>query len=247
MKLRRNVMLLLGFDGTAYHGWQIQRKQKTIQGALQQAIARITGEPAKLVGSGRTDAGTHARGYVANFSTSARIPVTSLVRALNSVLPRDIRVRSAKTVPAEFHARHDARSKIYCYQIYRGSILPPHLAREHFHYPYSIDLSIMQKATDLFMGVHDFASFAAKGGGREDTVRRIYGCRLKSIGHRLTFEVEGNGFLHHMVRNMVGTLLELGRGQMSLAEFEALFAVRDRTRAGFTAPAHGLILIRVKY
>ncbi len=243
----RNVRLLLGFDGSAYHGWQIQGQRKTIQGEVQQAIGKITGEQSGLVGSGRTDAGTHARGYVASFTTSARIPAASLVRALNSVLPADIRVLSARVVSADFHARRSARSKIYRYQIYRGAILPPHLAREHFHYPYPIDLSIMEQAAKLFVGTHDFASFAAKGGGGKSTVRRICGCRLVCAGHRLVFTVEGNGFLHHMVRNMVGTLLEVGRGQMTLAEFEALFAARDRTQAGFTAPAHGLILIKVNY
>lgn len=247
MKSRRNVKLLLGFDGSAYHGWQIQGQQRTVQGELQAAIASITGEQASVIGCGRTDAGTHARGFVANFSTAARIPTASLVRALNSILSPDIRVRSAKAVPASFHARRSAHSKIYRYQIYRGAVLPPHLAREHFHYPYPIDVSVMKKASESFIGAHDFASFAAKGRGRENTVRQIYGCQLTRLGHQLIFVVEGNGFLHHMVRNMVGTLLEVGRGHMSLAEFEALFAVRDRTRAGFTAPARGLILVKVKY
>jgi tRNA pseudouridine38-40 synthase len=247
MRSRRNIKLLLGFDGSAYHGWQIQSQQNTIQGELQQAIGQITSEQTSLVGSGRTDAGTHARGFVANFSTAARIPAASLVRALNSVLPPDIRVLSARAVPADFHARRSARSKIYRYQIYRGATLPPHLAREHFHYPYPTDLSIMKQASELFVGAHDFASFAAQGAGRENTVRQIYSCQLTNLGHRLIFAVEGNGFLHHMVRNMVGTLLELGRGQMTLPEFETLFTVRDRTRAGFTAPARGLILIKVNY
>ena len=125
--------------------------------------------------------------------------------------------------------------------------MPPHLAREHFHYPYPIDTEIMNQAVRLFEGAHDFASFAAKGSEKENTVRHIYACRLKISGHRLTFTVEGNGFLHHMVRNMVGTLLGLGRGLMTLPEFEVLFECRDRTRAGFTAPAHGLILLRVCY
>ena len=243
----RNIRLLLGFDGSGYHGWQIQEQQKTIQGELQQAISRITGEQARLMGSGRTDAGTHARGFVANFATASGIPAASLARALNSVLPTDIRVLSARAVPVDFHARHSARSKIYHYQIYRGAILPPHLAKEQYHYPYPLDLSVIQKAVDFFVGAHDFASFAAKGGQLVNTVRQIYSCRLKRVGHRLIFAVEGNGFLHHMVRNMVGTLLELGRGQMSWPEFETLFSVRDRTLAGFTAPAHGLILIKVNY
>jgi tRNA pseudouridine38-40 synthase len=247
MKPRRNIKLVLGFDGTSYHGWQIQKRQRTIQGELSEAVGRITGAPACPLGSGRTDAGTHARGFVASFSTHSGIPAASLVRALNSVLPTDIRILSAREVPEDFHARRSARSKIYRYQIYRGAVMPPHLAREHFHYPYPVDLDLMIKAAASFVGAHDFASYAAKGGGRKETTRQIYSCRLKKAGRRLVFTVEGNGFLHHMIRNMVGTLLELGRGQMTLVEFAALFHQRDRTRAGFTAPAHGLILLRVRY
>jgi len=247
MKSPRNLRLVLGFDGTEYHGWQIQEQQKTVQGELREAIRKITGEDTIPAGSGRTDAGTHARALVANFSTGARIPARNLVRALNSVLPCDIRVLSAKEAPADFHARRSARSKIYRYQMYRGAIMPPHLAREHFHFPYPIDLAAMQHAAALFAGTHDFASFAASGSDKKSTVRRIFHCRLQSTGHRLIFTVEGNGFLHHMVRNMVGTLLELGRGLITQVEFEALFEVRDRTQAGFTAPAHGLILLKVNY
>lgn len=247
MKPHRNIKLVTGFDGTAYHGWQIQKRQRTVQGELREAIRKITREATNPTGCGRTDAGTHARGFVASFSTAARIPAPNLARALNSVLPPDIRILSAREASMDFHARRSARSKIYRYQIYRGPVMPPHLAREHFHYPYPIDLAAMARAAELFVGAHDFASFAAGGGAQKNTVRRIYNCRLKSAGHRLLFTVEGNGFLHHMVRNMVGTLLELGRGLMILEEFEALFALRDRTQAGFTAPAHGLILLRVRY
>jgi tRNA pseudouridine38-40 synthase len=244
---RRNIKLVLGFDGTAYHGWQIQAHQKTVQGELLAAIRKITGEEIMPAGSGRTDAGTHARAFVANFLASSRIPEDAMVRALNSVLPPDIRVLSARKAAADFHARASARSKIYRYQIYRGPILPPHLAREHFHYPYPIDLEIMKRGAKFFIGTHDFASFAAKGGAGKSTVRRIFRCELKSAGRRMIFTVEGNGFLHHMVRNMVGTLLELGRGQMTAGDFAALFEKRDRTLAGFTVPAHGLILVRVRY
>lgn len=247
MKPRRNIKLVLGFDGAAYHGWQIQKRHATVQGEVRAAIESITGEQANPIGSGRTDAGTHARGFVASFTTGSGIPAPSLLRALNSALPRDIRILSAREVPADFHARRSARSKIYRYQIYRGPVIPPHLAREHFHFPYPIDVAIMRKAAELFVGAHDFASFAARGAGQGNTVRRIYSCRLKLVGHRLTMTVEGNGFLHHMVRNMAGTLLELGRGLMTLPEFEALFERRDRTMAGFTAPANGLILLRVRY
>lgn len=247
MKPPRNIKLVLAFDGTCYHGWQIQKHQKTIQGELREAIRVTTGEPICPVGSGRTDAGTHARGLVAGFATVSAISAPNLVRALNSRLPPDIRILSAREVPADFHARRSARSKVYRYQIYRGTVMPPHLAREFFHYPYPVQMERMEQAAALFVGPHDFASFAAKGGGRKNTVRHIYGCRLKSTGRRLALTVEGNGFLHHMIRNMIGTLLELGRGQMTMPAFEALFDRRDRTQAGFTAPAHGLILLKVRY
>ncbi len=248
MKPRRNIKLVLGFDGASYHGWQIQERHATIQGELRAAIESITGERTNAIGSGRTDAGTHARGFVANFISCSCIPVQNLVRALNSVLPRDIRVLSAHEVPASFHARRSARSKTYRYQVYRGPVVPPHLAHDHFHFPYPVNVEIMHEAAELFVGTHDFASFAAgRMEGRENTVRRIFSCRLKSIGYRLAMTVEGNGFLYHMVRNMAGTVLELGRGLMTLPEFEALFEQRDRSKAGFTAPAHGLILLKVRY
>src|SRR5688572_10021241 len=252
MKYYRNVRLILAFDGTAYHGWQIQKNTLTVQKILGDALERVTEERVKLIGSGRTDAGTHARGLAANFISSNRIPPRNLVKALNSLLPRDIRVLSARRVPKEFHAQHAARSKIYRYQIYRGEVMPPHLAREHFHYQLPLDLEAMTHAAGLFAGKHDFASFAAKSnkvsrGNSRNTVRNIIRAELKRRGRRLLFTVEGDGFLHHMVRNMVGTLLQVGRGRISLDEFRALFVKRDRNLAGFTAPAHGLILLRVRY
>lgn len=244
----RNIRLVLAFDGTAYHGWQIQADRPTIQGIIRNAIAKISGEDVKLTGSGRTDAGTHARRLVANFHTRSRMDPPSWVRALNSKLPRDIRILSAARVPPDFHARRSACSKTYRYQIYRGRVLPPHLSREHYHYPYPIDVPLMQKAAGRFIGEHDFASFTPqKIAGTKATIRRILRCELKEKGRRVLFSVEGNGFLQYMVRNMIGTLLELGRGQLSLREFEDLFKKRDRTLAGFTAPAHGLILLRVRY
>ena len=243
----RNIRLTLAFDGTAYHGWQMQSSLPTLQGALSDAIARITGQRAALTGCGRTDAGTHARAFVANFRTSSRIPAPRLVRALNGSLPRDIRVLSARRVPAGFHARRDALSKTYRYQIYLGPVLPPHLAREYFHYPRPVDVPLMAQAARLFEGEHDFASFAKAESLPTNTVRRVFRCELKKLGHRLLLTVAGNGFLHHMVRNMAGTLLELGGSSISLEEFRGLFERRDRRQAGFTAPAHGLILLKVRY
>lgn len=247
IKSRRNIRIILAFDGTSYHGWQIQNDSPTLQGLLTDAIARITGERVSLTGSGRTDAGTHARGLVANFFTSSTIAAGQLARALNSLLPRDVRVLSARQVPASFHARRNAVSKTYRYQIYLGRILPPHLMREYFHFPFPVDIRKMERAARLFPGEHDFASFAKTGSISTTTTRHIFRCTLKKTGCRLLLTVEGNGFLHHMVRNMAGTLLEVGRGSISLSEFQDLFYKRDRTKAGFTAPAHGLILLKVKY
>ena len=247
IETKRNIRLTIAFEGTSYHGWQIQNDAPTLQGILSEAIARITGEHVTLTGSGRTDAGTHARGLVANFYTESTIMPGQLMRALNSLLPHDVRVLSARVVPLSFHARRDAKSKIYRYQIYLGRILAPHLMREYFHYPFPIDFQKMAHAARLFVGEHDFASYAKTGAVTLSTIRRIYRCELKKCGSRLLLTVEGNGFLHHMVRNMAGTLLEVGRGTISPSDFQDLFFKRDRRLAGFTAPAHGLVLLKVKY
>jgi len=240
--------MTLAFDGTAYHGWQMQRNHPTVQGIVGAAIERITGGRVNLIGSGRTDAGTHARALVANFSSASQIPIENLIRGLNSLLPQDIRILSAREAPQDFHSQRSARSKVYRYQIYRGKVLPPHLAREHFHYPYPLDLDLMARGARVFSGRHDFASLAAQSGSAvTDTVRRVYRSELKSIGRRLWYTVEADGFLHHMVRIIVGTLLHVGRRRMGLAELRGLFEKRDRTFAGFTAPARGLVLLRVRY
>ncbi len=245
--LGRNIRLTVAFEGTRYHGWQIQPESPTVQGLISAAIAKITGERVNLNGSGRTDAGTHARALVANFLTGSIIPPAQLRRALNGVLPWDIRILSARKAPLGFHARKSAISKTYRYQIYLGSVLIPHLAPEYFHYPYPLQIAKMADAAHLFPGEHDFASFAKADASYSSTIRHIYRCELKRMGYRLFLTVQGNGFLHHMVRNMAGTLLEVGKGSMSLEQFQNLFVKRDRRLAGFTAPAHGLVLLKVQY
>jgi tRNA pseudouridine38-40 synthase len=262
VKAQRNIKLRIAFSGSEYNGWQTQPGKPTVQGILTSAIEKIARECVKLNGSGRTDSGTHARELVCNFMTAAGLPDSAWVPALNRVLPEDIRVLSACRVPSGFHARHCAKSKIYRYQIYCGQVLPPNLASEHFHYPLPINLKIMVEAARFFVGEHDFASFAARSGRKKardpgesgsggdletNTTRTIYRCTLTKRGRRLLFTVEGNGFLHHMVRNMVGTLLELGRSRITLEQFRDLLETRDRTQAGFTVPSRGLILVRVRY
>jgi tRNA pseudouridine38-40 synthase len=243
---RQNLRLTLAFDGTEYHGWQMQSNLPTVQGCLSEAIFKVTQEHVTLSGSGRTDAGTHARGLVANFLTGSRIAPAQLARALNSLLPYDIRVLSARRAALDFHARKNASSKIYRYQVYLGPVMPPHLIREYYHFPCPVDVSKMERAACQFLGEHDFTSFA-KTNSFTNAVRRIFHCDLKKKGRRLFLTVEGNGFLHHMVRNMAGTLLDVGRNTISMDEFQELFTKKDRNLAGFTAPAHGLVLLKVKY
>jgi len=255
--LSRNIRLDIAFDGTSYDGWQVQKDRPTIQGALVDAILKVTGDRVKLHGSGRTDAGVHARRMVANFHTDARVPAPAFARALNRLLPPEIRILASREAGKEFHARLSAQSKTYRYRVYRGPIMPPHMARECFHYPYRLAEPLMKQACLMLTGEHDFGSFAKNSGltrtgptrqrAERSTVRRILRFELTQKGRELTFTVEGTGFLHHMMRNLVGTLLELGRGQISLHEFERLLQARDRTLAGFTAPACGLTLLKVRY
>ena len=249
MSAARNIKLTLAFDGTRYHGWQIQRDHPTVQAAVRDAIHTIAREPVALVGSGRTDSGTHARALVASFRTTARLDGRTWMRALNGVLPPDIRVLSARRVPDSFHAQRSARGKRYRYQVYLGEVLPPHLRAEHCHFPFPVDVAAIRRAVKLFDGEHDFRSFAKTASVEPDaeTVRRIFRAGARRVGARLVFEFDGDGFLHHMVRNMVGTLLELGRGRITARELADLFEKRDRRFAGFTAPAHGLILVKVRY
>jgi len=244
---RRNIRLVIAFDGTAYSGWQTQSNAPSIQSVVTAALARVTCETVSLISSGRTDAGTHARGLVANFFTGSKIPADRLPFAVNNMLPRDIRLLAADDVPADFHARKKAQSKIYRYQIYQGIILPPHLLREYFHFPYPLDFDRMAEAARFFTGKHDFASYTKTSTRLVNTVRQIFRCDLRRQGARIYLTVEGNGFLRYMVRNMAGTLLEIGRGRISLPDFAAFFEKRDRTLAGFKAPAHGLVLVKVRY
>jgi tRNA pseudouridine38-40 synthase len=247
--------MVLAYDGTPFHGWQVQPDRITIQGELRDAIARITGEDVLPQGSGRTDAGVHALGQVASFSLAAPIPEANLVRALNRTLPAAIRVLSAQRMPGGFHARHSARGKSYEYRIFRGEICPPWLARYVYALPAPLDLDAMQKAAARVCGEHDFTSFAAADPDRTereeedpvDNLRRLDRSEWSLEAELLLYRVHGNGFLHHMVRNLVGTFLEVGRGNVTEAEIPAILAARSRAKAGPTAPARGLFLVQVDY
>jgi tRNA pseudouridine38-40 synthase len=252
----RNIRLTIAYDGTDFHGWQRQPQLLTVQEVLETRMARITGSRVTLYGSGRTDAGVHAAGQVANFKTECPIPCPSLVKALNDALPTAIRVRKAEDVPREFHARYDAKAKTYRYRILQAAICPPFLARYVYHHPYALDVRRMAQAAKLLEGEHDFTSFAGgdpalreKKRNRDSNVRQLFLSRI-SVRKELrmvVYEARGSGFLHHMVRNIVGTLLEIGSGKISPEDILRILEARDRGKAGPTAPASGLWLAKVEY
>jgi tRNA pseudouridine38-40 synthase len=249
----RNIRLVLAYDGTDFHGWQRQPVAPTIQGCLEEAIRTLTGASAQVCGSGRTDAGVHALHQVANFQTASTIPGPNLAKALNDLLPPTVRVKAADEAAPTFHARYDVRSKTYRYRILQTPVCSPFLWRFVCHHPYPLDRARMAEAAQFFQGEHDFTSFAgADGQDDEDTqsmVRVIFRSRLlwRPRTSMLVYEVTGKGFLHHMVRNMVGTLIEVGRGKLAPRDVPRLLAARDRTQAGLTAPAQGLCLVNVEY
>lgn len=251
--MSRNLKLTLAYDGHDFAGWQIQPDCSTIQGALVSAIEHLTGEKKLPQGSGRTDAGVHALAQVASVSLNSPIPVANLRRALNDLLPESIRILNVEEVAADFHARRSARAKTYRYRIYRAEICPPFLVRYVCHHPYPLDEGLMIRAAGVFAGEHDFTSFAAvdpedkKDELEPNNVRTIYSSQWTRGGEELIYEVRGNGFLHHMVRNLVGAFLMVGKGALSVRDLERILAARNRSEAPATAPASGLVLVSVEY
>jgi tRNA pseudouridine38-40 synthase len=252
--------LTLAYDGTDFHGWQVQPGLVTVQGELQAALGRITGERPLPQGSGRTDAGVHALAQVASFVLEAPIPAENLMRALNRTLPAAIRVTEAGIAPDGFHARYSAVAKTYEYRIFRERICPPFLARYVHHCIWPLDLEELVRAAQALVGEQDFFSFAAtdpelaaRSADEEPptAVRTVFLSawerRPSEGGELLVYRVRGNGFLHHMVRNLVGTMLEVGRGMVGSEEIPRIIAARSRSAAGPTAPARGLFLHSVKY
>jgi len=241
--------LTLEYDGTDFHGWQVQPGgRRTVQGSLEEALARLTGQSVRVVGSGRTDAGVHAREQVASVRVESRFDAVALQRALNGVLPPDVVVAAATPAPDDFHARRDARSKLYGYRIWNGGRPSPLRARFSHWLPAALDLEAMTQAARACRGRHDFGSFQTAGSDVETRVRTIshLGVTGESRGE-IEILVEANGFLRHMVRNLVGTLIDVGLGRRAPDSMAALLAARDRRRAGSTAPARGLTLLRVSY
>ena len=239
--------MTLAYDGTAYRGFQLQPDSDTIQGRLEEALSRMAGSPVRVFAAGRTDSGVHASGQVAHFRLPRAIPCQGILRGLNAMLPQDIRVRQVEEAPDEFHARYDATSKTYRYHLDRAPVPSPLRCRFALHYPYPLDREALDAGAASLLGKHDFASFRAASCRAKTTLRRCTGSRWLREGEELVYEITANGFLHHMVRNIVGTLLEVGRGKRPPSSIERLFASGDRSEAGPTAEAKGLHLIRVEY
>jgi len=249
----RNLKVILSYDGAEFSGWQVQPDANTVQGTLASAIGRITGEKVLPQGSGRTDAGVHALAQVMTFVTESSVPTENFLKALNDILPASVRVLEVSEAPAEFHARHSARAKTYRYRICREAICPPFLARYVWHYPYPLDEKAMQRAAALVVGENDFTSFAAvdpergKDGAPVSNMRTIFSSEWQRAGEELIYTVTGSGFLHHMVRNLVGTFILVGRGTLQVEDLMRILEARDRSAAGATAPASGLYLVSVEY
>ena len=252
-KIMRNLKLVLSYDGADFSGWQVQPDAATIQGTVATAIGRLTGENVLPQGSGRTDAGVHALGQVASFSLAAPIPAENMVVALNDILPGSIRVLEAAEVAADFHARKAARAKTYRYRIFRGDICSPFLARYVWHYPYPLNEDAMRVCAKYVVGEHDFTSFAAvdpergREGAELSNARTIFCSTWERNGDEFVYTVRGNGFLHHMVRNLVGTFILIGKGTLKSQELPRILEARNRAAAGATAPAAGLYLVSVEY
>lgn len=242
----RRVRAVVAYEGTNYRGFQRQAHDPTVQGALEAALARITQKPTRVLGAGRTDAGVHAEGQVIAFDTAWGRSLAELTRAMNAVLPPDIAVRDLAWAPDDFHPRYDALSRCYRYTVYNAPVRAPLARRTSLHWPGRLDLAAMQAATACIVGEHDFAAFGRPPKG-ESTVRRVFRAEWRAKGPWRFFEIEANAFLFRMVRSLVGTLLEVGRGRRTVADFERILASRDRSQAGQTAPAHGLCLVKVRY
>ncbi len=243
----RNLLLSLMFDGTGYHGWQVQKNAVTVQQTLQDAIERILGVRENVVGCSRTDSGVHANMFCCNMRTENEIQPEKLKTALNAVLPEDIAVTSCGEVPYTFHARYDCVSKEYKYLILNSKQRNPFYVNRALFYPYSIDADMMNTEAKAFLGLHDFSSFCAADSSVDDKARNIKSISVKRNGSFVEFTVEADGFLYNMVRIMVGTLLDISSGKIERNSISEIIESKDRKKAGKTAPACGLYLNKVNY
>jgi len=250
----RYIKLTIAYDGTDFHGWQIQANKPTVQGEIVSVLRRLTQENIQLHATGRTDAGVHALGQVGSFRTQSALSPLEFQRALNALLPPTIRIVGSDETGPDFSARWSAKGKVYRYRIYRGKVVPPMLWRYVLHYPFPLDEDAMRDGAGRFVGTHDFSSFAASTGSEEDDKERnmqreIYSTELQRTGdgEELWFTVHGRSFLRYMVRKMVGTLLDVGRGKLKPEDIDRLYELKDRSKSGATVPPQGLFMVRVDH
>ena len=250
----RYFKLTIAYDGTDFHGWQIQKNRPTVQGEIVSVLRRLTQEETQLLGAGRTDAGVHALGQVGSFKTQSALSALEFHRAMNALLPPSIRIVAVEETGPDFSARWSAKGKIYRYRIYRGKVVPPMLWRYVLHYPFPLDEEAMREAASRFVGMHDFTSFAASTGSEDDDKERnmqreIFSAELKRTedGEELWFTVHGRSFLRYMVRKMVGALLEVGRGKFAPDYIDQLYELKDRSKSGPTVPPQGLFMVMVEH
>ncbi|ACL75171.1 tRNA pseudouridine(38-40) synthase TruA [Ruminiclostridium cellulolyticum] len=244
----RKIRLTIEYDGTNYHGWQIQKNAKTVQEVIQKALSKLLGEDVGVTGCSRTDVGVHAYGQVAHFLTDSKIPGDKFSYAINNLLPDDIVIKNSEEVPEEFHARYSAKGKKYRYLIYNSPHASAIMRNRSCHVRPELNVAEMQKAAGYFKGEHDFLAFQATGGQVRSTVREIYGMEVYvKEDNMISIEVSGNGFLYNMVRIIAGTLIYVGMGKLHESEIPGIIAGLDRTKAGKTAPAQGLYLVQIYY
>ncbi len=247
--LVKNIKIIIEYDGTNYSGWQIQKNAISIQEEIQNSIFKITGEKTNIIGAGRTDAGAHAKGQVANFHTMSGIPEKQFALALNSVLKEDIIIKDSSYTPMNFHARYDAKSKLYSYTIHRGKF-PPAIMRKyiyHFKYNKLLDIEKLKKSASYFIGSHDFKGFMSTGSDIKNTIRTIYTIDFIENGDSIKIFYHGNGFLYNMIRIITGTILYAGIGRIQAEEIPYIIKSGNRELAGVTVPAYGLCLEKVFY
>lgn len=243
----RNIRLDISYDGTRYKGWQrLGNSDETVQGKIETALSRILDEPIQISGSGRTDAGAHARGQVANFHCHSSMDCGQMLQLLRRYLPGDIGIESCKEAGERFHARLNAKGKTYCYRVWNSDFPCVFERRYVYEMPDDLDLEAMRRAARILEGTHDFSAFCAGSGKKKSTVRTVTEIRIEPVGRELRFYVSGDGFLYNMVRIMVGTLIEVGTGKRSVESVPGLFGAERRT-AGFLPPARGLCLEEVRY
>ena len=243
----RNLKLTLAYDGTEFHGWQVQPNLATVQGTLQEALAKLFNHDVKITGSGRTDAGVHAHGQVANVETLRTMDTDAVLRGANALLPREIRVWQVEEVGPDFHSRHSAKSKTYEYHVWRQYVVPPFHCRYVYRFPYPMDVGAVDEASRLFVGTQDFTSFSATSAEVEDRVRTIFETEWQRNPDEWVFRIRGSGFLQYMVRTIVGTLLFVGTGKLKPEDIPRIFEARDRGLAGPCVPPGGLHLLHVDY